>query len=96
LFTRHGNAVIPFAAAGLGVALYTLFHPGVRRGSLADGESDDRVPDREIAAEGATSGVGRDGDVDGAADGLAEVISIDEGDRQRAVRPVADPKRRRG
>jgi hypothetical protein len=27
---------------------------------------------------------------------LAEVISIDEGDRQRAARPVADPKRRPG
>ena len=30
-FTNTGNAVIPFAMAGLGVALYTYFHPGVRR-----------------------------------------------------------------
>ncbi len=30
-FTNEGNAVIPFAAAGLGVALYTVFSPGVRR-----------------------------------------------------------------
>jgi len=30
-FANTGNAVIPFAMAGLGVALYTYFHPGVRR-----------------------------------------------------------------
>jgi UDP-GlcNAc:undecaprenyl-phosphate GlcNAc-1-phosphate transferase len=29
-FTDRGNAVIPFGVAALGVALYTLFHPGVR------------------------------------------------------------------
>jgi len=29
-FTDSGNAVIPFGVAALGVALYTLFHPGVR------------------------------------------------------------------
>jgi UDP-GlcNAc:undecaprenyl-phosphate GlcNAc-1-phosphate transferase len=94
LFTRHGNAVIPFAAAGLGVALYTLFHPGVRqRGSPGEGDGtvDERAPDIEIAGRGAR-GAG-DGDD---ADQLAEVIAIDDGDRQRAARPAADPKRRRG
>ncbi|MHB1488823.1 MAG: glycosyltransferase family 4 protein [Acidimicrobiales bacterium] len=35
-FTRRGNAFIPFGVAGLGVALYTLFHPGLRRNG-ADG-----------------------------------------------------------
>jgi UDP-GlcNAc:undecaprenyl-phosphate GlcNAc-1-phosphate transferase len=30
-FTNEGNAVIPFAVAGLGVALFTLFHPGARQ-----------------------------------------------------------------
>ncbi len=35
-FTQRGNGVIPFAAAGLGVALYTLFHPGLRRGAAAE------------------------------------------------------------
>jgi UDP-GlcNAc:undecaprenyl-phosphate GlcNAc-1-phosphate transferase len=96
LFTRHGNAVIPFVAAGLGVALYTLFHPGVRqRGSFAEGDEtgDERPSDTEIARPGARPVVARDGDQ---ADGLAEVISIDDGDRQRAARPAADPKRRRG
>ncbi len=31
LFISRVNAVIPFGAAALGVALYTLFHPGLRR-----------------------------------------------------------------
>lgn len=30
-FTNQGNAVVPFAVAGLAVLLYTLFHPGVRQ-----------------------------------------------------------------
>ena len=29
-YTNRGNAVVPFLVAGLAVALYTLFHPGVR------------------------------------------------------------------
>jgi UDP-GlcNAc:undecaprenyl-phosphate GlcNAc-1-phosphate transferase len=31
VITSKGNAIVPVAVAGLGVALYTLFHPGVRR-----------------------------------------------------------------
>src|SRR5207302_4429928 len=30
-YTNKGNAIVPAAIAGLAVALYTLFHPGVRR-----------------------------------------------------------------
>src|SRR5215213_3938741 len=30
-YTNQGNAVVPFAVAGLAVLLYTLFHPGVRQ-----------------------------------------------------------------
>src|SRR5438105_6897631 len=30
-YTNRGNAIVPPVMAGLGVALYTLFHPGVRR-----------------------------------------------------------------
>jgi hypothetical protein len=37
LFIPSVNAIIPFGAAALGVGLYTLFHPGLRRR-----ESDDR------------------------------------------------------
>jgi UDP-GlcNAc:undecaprenyl-phosphate/decaprenyl-phosphate GlcNAc-1-phosphate transferase len=29
--TGQGNAIVPFAVMGLGIFLYTLFHPGVRR-----------------------------------------------------------------
>ena len=83
LFTKHGNAVIPFAALGLGVALYTLFHPGLRRGQATDGLEDER------ADAGQRRGRER-------SDGLAEVISIDDSERQRAARPAADPKRKRG
>jgi UDP-GlcNAc:undecaprenyl-phosphate GlcNAc-1-phosphate transferase len=31
VLTDKGNAIVPFAVAGLGVGLYTLFHPGIRR-----------------------------------------------------------------
>ncbi len=31
LFEPSGNAIIPFGAAALGLALYTLFHPGLRK-----------------------------------------------------------------
>jgi UDP-GlcNAc:undecaprenyl-phosphate GlcNAc-1-phosphate transferase len=30
-FTHHGNVLFTFAALGLGIALYTLFRPGLRR-----------------------------------------------------------------
>jgi UDP-GlcNAc:undecaprenyl-phosphate GlcNAc-1-phosphate transferase len=30
-YSNKGNAVIPFAVLGLGILLYTFFHPGVRR-----------------------------------------------------------------
>ena len=53
-YTNRGNAIVPAAVAGLGVALFTLFHPGVRRaGRVAAIERLD--PDR----------AGRDGDGDG-------------------------------
>jgi len=31
LFDKQGNAVIPFVVVGLGLALYTWFHPGLRK-----------------------------------------------------------------
>ncbi len=42
-FTNQGNAVVPFAVAGLAVLLYTLFHPGVRQTArqLEEEEDDD-------------------------------------------------------
>lgn len=42
LFTATGNAIIPFGAVALGLLLYTLFHPGLRK----HGEDiDDPLPD---------------------------------------------------
>jgi UDP-GlcNAc:undecaprenyl-phosphate GlcNAc-1-phosphate transferase len=32
-YSRHGNALIPVGVSGLGVLLYTLFHPGLRTGT---------------------------------------------------------------
>ncbi|HUY63258.1 MAG TPA: MraY family glycosyltransferase [Acidimicrobiales bacterium] len=41
LFGHQGNAVIPFGALALGLALYTLFHPGLRKGNGDPDELDD-------------------------------------------------------
>ena len=35
-YTDRGNAVIPFLVLGLGVLLYTFFHPGVRRNGSSE------------------------------------------------------------
>ena len=40
LFVHQVNAFIPLGAAALGVALYTFFHPGLRRGDGDDEEDD--------------------------------------------------------
>jgi UDP-GlcNAc:undecaprenyl-phosphate GlcNAc-1-phosphate transferase len=40
-YTNQGNAVVPFAVAGLAVLLYTLFHPGVRQTARQLDEEDD-------------------------------------------------------
>jgi UDP-GlcNAc:undecaprenyl-phosphate GlcNAc-1-phosphate transferase len=68
LFGSKGNAVIPFGALALGLALYTLFHPGLRK---ANGEelpdiglppSTRRVEDGTGVAAGAgTEGVAEAG-----------------------------------
>jgi hypothetical protein len=29
-YTKEGNAIVPFVVAGLALALFALFHPGVR------------------------------------------------------------------
>ena len=45
LFVHQVNAFIPIGAAALGVALYTFFHPGLRRGN---GEDEDEQLDQGI------------------------------------------------
>lgn len=44
-FTKKGNALIPFGVLALGVALYTLFHPGIRqRGDAELEEAESLAP----------------------------------------------------
>src|SRR5580698_5775384 len=47
LFVHQVNAFIPLGAAALGVALYTFFHPGLRRGN---GDDEEEPPDQGIPA----------------------------------------------
>jgi UDP-GlcNAc:undecaprenyl-phosphate/decaprenyl-phosphate GlcNAc-1-phosphate transferase len=52
LFGPKANAAIPFVLVALGLALYTLFHPGLRKGSLdADGPEDAEAEDAEHVVE---------------------------------------------
>ena len=48
LFVHRVNAFIPLGAAALGVALYTFFHPGLRRGNGED--EDEQLADQGIPA----------------------------------------------
>jgi UDP-GlcNAc:undecaprenyl-phosphate GlcNAc-1-phosphate transferase len=50
LFVHEVNAFIPFGAAALGVALYTFFHPGLRRGGDDEGEGLDEGLDQGVPA----------------------------------------------
>jgi UDP-GlcNAc:undecaprenyl-phosphate GlcNAc-1-phosphate transferase len=50
-YTKHGNAVVPFLVAALAVALYTLFHPGVRA-ARANGQ----IEQQELPLEDVRSG----------------------------------------
>lgn len=51
--TSKGNTLVPFAFLGLGIALYTLFHPGIRRSQPAAGAT---VIDLDEAAARRSSG----------------------------------------
>ncbi len=68
-FTSHGNALIPFAALGLGVALYTLFHPGVRRAGDPARHAGSTEVDRKASPGGPAASD---------APGLATIITIDQ------------------
>ena len=50
-YTKRGNAVVPFLVAALAVALYTLFHPGVRA-ARANGQ----IEQQELPLEDVRSG----------------------------------------
>jgi UDP-GlcNAc:undecaprenyl-phosphate GlcNAc-1-phosphate transferase len=64
LFGGRGNAVIPFGAVILGLALYTLLHPRLRRGNGDDDEEDDvgtELGGDAPGPAGAVGGTGRGG-----------------------------------
>ncbi|MHB8288044.1 MAG: MraY family glycosyltransferase [Acidimicrobiales bacterium] len=73
LFNPKGNAIIPFGVAALGVGLYTLFHPSIRRhpapGEIGNGdESSDREVrggHRETIASSKGGATGHAGESDG-------------------------------
>jgi len=52
-YTHQGDAIVPFGIAALGLALYTLLHPGVRQARRADGEAAARA--RDDAADAVAS-----------------------------------------
>jgi UDP-GlcNAc:undecaprenyl-phosphate GlcNAc-1-phosphate transferase len=47
-FSNRGNHLIPLGSAALGVALYTLFHPGIRGRELPDDQVPDMPEDPEL------------------------------------------------
>jgi UDP-GlcNAc:undecaprenyl-phosphate GlcNAc-1-phosphate transferase len=57
LFVHRANAFIPLGAAALGVGLYTLFHPGLRKGNgdPGDGEDDAAGENGHVPEPGALS-----------------------------------------
>ena len=54
LFTKSGNTFIPLVAAGLGLLLYTLFHPRLSKSSEEDGASPVTVPQGRPEDDGAS------------------------------------------
>jgi UDP-GlcNAc:undecaprenyl-phosphate GlcNAc-1-phosphate transferase len=70
LFDKQGNAVIPFGVIVLGLALYTLFHPGLRKNAV----NGNGVESKHVAAPGLATTTGdrpagngvESGDVDAA------------------------------
>jgi UDP-GlcNAc:undecaprenyl-phosphate/decaprenyl-phosphate GlcNAc-1-phosphate transferase len=56
LFLHQVNAIIPLGAAALGVGLYTLFHPGLRKGGGDDGPAPSTRSLRPAPASGDDAG----------------------------------------
>jgi UDP-GlcNAc:undecaprenyl-phosphate GlcNAc-1-phosphate transferase len=51
LYISSVNAIIPFGALALGVVLYTLFHPSLRRSGVAPAPTDEvPAPTDEVSA----------------------------------------------
>ena len=82
LFDKQGNAVIPFGVIVLGLALYTWFHPGLRKDAADEGAQE---PAAAPAADGARPGSGA---ADAAGPDAADGARADEG--PPAGEPVGD------
>jgi hypothetical protein len=54
LFDKQGNAVIPFGVIVLGLALYTLFHPGLRKNAV----NGNGLESKHVAAPGLATSAG--------------------------------------
>ena len=60
-FRQFANRAVPFAVAALGLALYTMFHPGVRDKARADPPATQwqaETPARRVPGRGGRGGVG--------------------------------------
>ncbi|HXX90439.1 MAG TPA: undecaprenyl/decaprenyl-phosphate alpha-N-acetylglucosaminyl 1-phosphate transferase [Acidimicrobiales bacterium] len=56
LFGGRGNGIIPLGAVALGLALYTLFHPGLRKDTASDApEAPGPTPGASVPADHATA-----------------------------------------
>jgi UDP-GlcNAc:undecaprenyl-phosphate/decaprenyl-phosphate GlcNAc-1-phosphate transferase len=89
LFGGSGNSVIPFLVVAAGLALYTLFHPNLRKGSSDPEEAEAAVPAATAAvsrSETAGSTLPRDDASSGRSTGAVH----------RPPRPAAHAERRRG
>jgi UDP-GlcNAc:undecaprenyl-phosphate GlcNAc-1-phosphate transferase len=66
LYDKQGNEVIPFGVIVLGLALYTLFHPGLRKDTMNGNGDPSTVPgDTDAASE-----LSRAGSISPSADGV--------------------------
>jgi UDP-GlcNAc:undecaprenyl-phosphate GlcNAc-1-phosphate transferase len=92
-YTGQGNAYVVFGLLGLGLALFTFFHPSTRRWRKP-GETTDEIERDELAhLLGAATGA-RDGDIDiGSAGSVATSTATRRRTRQRAG--ATSPGRRR-
>jgi UDP-GlcNAc:undecaprenyl-phosphate/decaprenyl-phosphate GlcNAc-1-phosphate transferase len=100
LFGGRGNGIIPLGAVALGLALYTLFHPGLRKDTAnGDGPGDRAVAEPPLPAPRPAPGPDQAGTRP-----VGEVVAgprppgaaPHDGPRVPAAAPVAAPERDRG
>ncbi len=75
LYVSSVNAVIPFGVLALGVVLFTLFHPGLRRRSSMEADEEPLAPEDP----GTAAATPATGDLDGDAASADDDTSSDQG-----------------